>query len=174
MPQNIDSTTKTIGLWLLNHKNDKHITSFEVTQEFPNVAKSRVSNVLTRFCREGYLTRISRGFYRVVGDNVLEFERRLKPSAGEIEVIPAIDPSEEYIDICLKQKKLSLNGLLIAGSIKLPEDRYIAMLSYLEEYAKYIQGMIKFARLNIESFEVPSLTEETILTAEQFIKEHFE
>lgn len=176
MPQNIDSTTKTIGLWLLAHKDEKHITSFEVTQEFPNVAKSRVSNVLTRFCREGYLLRISRGFYRVNKDNVMDFERRLKPSAGEIEVVPAIAVNEFRLDIKLKRKPLNLNVLLALGAIDFESDQFITLLDYLDEYAKSILGMVKYARANVDSFGIDEtqISEQDQAEANNFLKEFFE
>lgn len=173
MPQNIDATTRTIGLWLLAHKDEKHITTFEVTSEFPNVARPRISEILSRFTREGYLTRISRGFYRVIKDNVMDFERRLKPSAGEIEVVPAIPVNTTEISIGLKGQLLCLNSLLAVGADNLAPEQYSSLFDYLDDYAKHIQGMVKFARMNLESFDAYPVTIEQDAAAYEFLKEHF-
>lgn len=174
MPQNIDATTRTIGLWLLAHKEEKHVSTFEVTSEFPNVARPRVSEVLSRFTREGYLSRISRGFYRVVPDNVMDFERRLKPSAKEIEVVAAIPTDEFRIDVHLNSHALNLNTLLVVGVADLHENEFIMLLNFLESYAKSILGMVKYARTNLESFpSESSMTDDDVLRVKQYLKEKY-
>lgn len=173
MPQNIDATSKTIGLWCLAHKDQKFITVMEAREEFPNVAANRVAAIMARYEREGYLTRISRGFYRVVNDNVINFERRLKPSAGEIEVVPAIPVNTTEISIGLKGQLLCLNSLLAVGADNLAPEQYSSLFDYLEDYAKHIQGMVKFARMNLESFDAYPVTIEQDAAAYEFLKEHF-
>lgn len=173
MPQNIDSTTRTIGLWCLAHKDEKYITTLDLTTEFPNVARPRISGVLSRFKREGYLTQISRGYYRVVEDNAVEFERRLKPSAKEIEIVPAIPVNTTEISIGLKGQLLCLNSLLAVGADNLAPEQYSSLFDYLDDYAKHIQGMVKFARMNLESFDAYPVTIEQDAAAYEFLKEHF-
>lgn len=172
MPQNIDATSRTIGLWCLAHKDQKFITVMEAREEFPNVAANRVAAIMARYEKEGYLTRISRGFYRVIKDNVMEFERRLKPSAGEVEIVPAISTDKYHVNITLKNTHLNLNALLLVANTDLSETGFVAFLDYLDEYAKVIQGMVKYTRTNLESFPPSSeSTEEDYATAQTFIKE---
>lgn len=172
MPQNIDSTTRTIGLWCLAHKDDKYFTTFDLTQEFPNVARPRISGVLTRFCREGYLERVSRGFFKVVRDNVMEFERRLKPGTKEIELVAAISTDAYPIWVGLNEQLFSLNGLLVVGVAQLDETKFIEMLDFLDEYAKTVMGMVKYARANLENFTAPYIESEHLQNAQAYIEKH--
>lgn len=154
MAQNINDTTKTIGLWCLANPNS--LASPVIQKAFsPRVAQVTVNAALKRFCDEGYLLRVGRGFYEINPDKEEDFRRRctsLAPGSFLDDFFQFPDPDVIKLPLQHKEQLAGYTWLVYQAAARGPEE-FEKAKTWIRQYAEgLVYSISRVDRITYEEF----------------------